>query len=115
MCVYVCVCVCRCVCICVYVCVRVCTCVYVCVWVWVCVGVCGRVGGWVCVYIYKKKFYPTHKHTRIHITHTHTLPGRTKPVACTINVYDRKFYDCKLRLSLERSYDRTIVILAMAS
>ncbi len=36
-------------------------------------------------------------------------------VGCTINVYDRKFYDRKLRLSLERSYDRTIVILAMAS
>ncbi len=31
-------------------------------------------------------------------------------MACTINVYDRK-----LRLSLERNYDRTIVILAMAS
>jgi len=36
-------------------------------------------------------------------------------VACTINVYDRKFYDRKLRWSLERNYDRTIVILAMAS
>jgi hypothetical protein len=41
-------------------------------------------------------------------------------VACTINVYNRKFYDRKLRLSLERSYDRKrsynrmIVILAMA-
>ncbi len=32
-----------------------------------------------------------------------------RPVACTINVYDRK-----LRLSLEHSYDRMIVILAMA-
>jgi hypothetical protein len=31
------------------------------------------------------------------------------------NVYDRKFYDSKLSLSLERSYDRTIVILAKAS
>ncbi len=31
-------------------------------------------------------------------------------VACTINVYDRK-----LCSSLERNYDRTIVILAMAS
>ncbi len=31
------------------------------------------------------------------------------PVACTINVYDRK-----LHLSLERNYDHTIVILAMA-
>ncbi len=38
-----------------------------------------------------------------------------KHVACTINVYDRKFYDRKLRLFLEHSYDRTIVILAMAS
>jgi hypothetical protein len=28
------------------------------------------------------------------------------PVACTINVYNRKFYDRKLRLSLERNYDR---------
>ncbi len=28
------------------------------------------------------------------------------PVACTINVYDRKFYVRKLRLSLERNYDR---------
>jgi hypothetical protein len=27
-------------------------------------------------------------------------------VACTINFYDRKFYDRKLRLSLEHSYDR---------
>jgi hypothetical protein len=39
----------------------------------------------------------------------------TKAVACPINIYDRKFYDRKLRLSLERNYDRTIVILAMAS
>jgi hypothetical protein len=31
-------------------------------------------------------------------------------VACTINIYDRK-----LRLSLERNYDRTIVILAKAN
>jgi len=38
----------------------------------------------------------------------------SKPVACTINIYDRKFYDRKLCLSLERSYDRTIVILAKA-
>jgi hypothetical protein len=47
------------------------------------------------------------------------------PVACTINIcyrkfydrkfYDRKFYDRKLRLSLERNYDCMIVILAMAS
>jgi hypothetical protein len=32
-----------------------------------------------------------------------------KPVACTINVYDRRFYDRKLRSSLERKlqlYDR---------
>ncbi len=36
-------------------------------------------------------------------------------VACSINVYDRKFYDHKLRLSFERNYDRTIVILAKAS
>ncbi len=36
------------------------------------------------------------------------------PVACTINIYDRKFYDRKLRLSLKRNYDHTIVILAMA-
>ncbi len=37
------------------------------------------------------------------------------PVAYTINIYDRKFYDRKLHLSLECSYDRTIVILAKAS
>jgi hypothetical protein len=37
------------------------------------------------------------------------------PVACTINVYDHKFYYRKLRLSLERSYDHKIVILAKAS
>jgi hypothetical protein len=37
------------------------------------------------------------------------------PVACTINVYDRKFYDRKLRLSLEHYYDCTIVILAKHS
>ncbi len=41
-------------------------------------------------------------------------------MACTINIYDRKFYDRKfydrkLRLSLERNYDHTIVILAKAS
>ncbi len=33
------------------------------------------------------------------------------PVACTINVYDRKFYYRILRL---RSYDRKIVILGKA-
>ncbi len=38
-----------------------------------------------------------------------------KSVACTLKVYDRKFYDRKLRLSLERSYDHMIIILAMAS
>jgi hypothetical protein len=38
-----------------------------------------------------------------------------KPGACSINIYDRKFYDRKLRLSLERNYDHTIVILAMVS
>ncbi len=36
-------------------------------------------------------------------------------VACTINIYDCKFYDRKLCLSLERNYNRTIVILAKAS
>jgi hypothetical protein len=36
-------------------------------------------------------------------------------VACTINIYDCKFYDRKLHLSLERNYDRMIVILAKAS
>ncbi len=40
---------------------------------------------------------------------------RVIPVACTINVYDCKFYNRKLRLSLERNYDHTIIILAMAS
>jgi hypothetical protein len=40
---------------------------------------------------------------------------KKRPVACIMNVYDRKFYDRKLRLSLERNYDRTIIILAMAS
>ncbi len=38
-----------------------------------------------------------------------------RAVACTINVYDCKFYDRKLGLSLEHNYDRMIVILAMAS
>ena len=36
------------------------------------------------------------------------------PVACTINDYDRKFYDRKLCLSLERNYDR-MIRLAKAS
>ncbi len=36
-------------------------------------------------------------------------------VACTINIYNCKFYDHKVRLSLERNYDCTIVILAKAS
>jgi len=37
--------------------------------------------------------------------------GELQPVACTINVYDRRFYDHKLRSSLERklrSYDRNL-------
>ena len=40
------------------------------------------------------------------------------PVNCGLYykyIYDRKFYDRKLHLSLERNYNRTIVILAMAS
>jgi hypothetical protein len=39
------------------------------------------------------------------------LVGRVSPVAFTINIYDRKFYDHKLCSSLQRNYDRTIVIL----
>jgi hypothetical protein len=49
------------------------------------------------------------------LTNNATYQQRRRPVACTIYVYDRKFYDRKLRWSLERNYDRTIVILAMAS